>query len=417
MAFIKEKIKNNITKNNNSLFMPAMALIFLIIPLASNLLDVRLLFLIFIVAAIIARHFLGKQEFTPLCKEVVFYAASLILTFYFVDTAVSKGMFPLFDTLSDKQGFTGMLALWVILEVVFRYTYAEDNKMDIVNITAGIVAELVLAVNGQWGAQFLMFVVIAGAAAKIMPFAERMKRVLQLFFGAAFIMCNMSLLFQYTEWLHVDNVTYSLETSVVCELILSILALCAMKEWEKIPEDVDIEKVRLCRLQRRSKRLLLLAIALVAVMGLIGYDMGIGSKGTKIAFLGANGEAVEAGIFTNTFVSLLYQIYGAWQTALSRNIFGTGYAFLGVIGAGLAVMLIGICAWLLYRGHQQGFEGKEQSAAMALLELLVLLVTPVAWELLPLYELFLYDALWEYVPTKEEVKLFWMEKRQALMQK
>lgn len=391
---------------STNLFIPALVLVNLLIPLAAGFMDIRFLFIIVLVLALVAHHFLGKQEFTQQCIEGVFYTASIILTLYFVDTAIAPDMFPFFDSLSDINGFSGMLALWVILQVIAHYTYEDEQRLEVVYLTAGIVAELTLAVNGQWGAQFFMLVLIAVAATVIMPFAEHMKRVLQLFFGAAFILSNMSLLFNYTEWLRVEGVTYSLETSVVFELVLSILALYVLQEWDRIPKDADIGKVRLCRLQRRIKRALRILVVVIAVIGLIGYDMGIGSSNTKIVFLGENGEGVQTGIFANTAVSLLYHVYGAFAEALSKNLIGVGFVAWGLVGAMLAILFLGICVWLLYRGYQERFEGKEQFAAIAIVELIQLIVLPVAWELLPMYALFLIGALRSYVPTKEDVKSF-----------
>lgn len=254
---------------------------------------------------------------------------------------------------------------------------------------------------------FLVFfaaAIIAGIAAKIMPLAERMKRVLQMFFGTAFILCNMSLLFYDTKWLQVDGITYSLETSIACEMVLSVLALCALHEWDKIPGNVDIKKVRLCSLQRGIKRILKFVVAVIIVIVLTGYDMGIGTNGMKISFAGENGEQVETGLFTNAAVTLLYQVNKAFQAALSQNVIGTGFALAGIVGAVLAIIFMGICVWLMYRGYCQGFEGKKYFPAIAWAELLQLLLIPVAWELLPMYMLFLYSALKGYMPAMDRIK-------------
>lgn len=389
----------------NSLFMPALTLSALLLPLASGLIDVRVAFIVLFFAALMVRIFLGRQEVTLQCVDTVFYVASLILTLYFVDTAVSGGMFPFFDSLSDKAAFTDMLALWVVLEAVLRYTYSEDTQTDVVCITAGVIAELTLAVNGNWGAQFLMLAIIVGVSACIMPVAEQMKRVLQFFFGAAFLLCNMSLLFGYTDWLQVKNVTYSLETSIVGELALSALALYVLHEWDKIPENMDIKKVRLCSLQRRIRQAAVLVLAATALTLLLGYDMGIGS-GTQIAFLGADGQAAQTGIFTNTAVSLQYGAYGALQAALSRSLLETSLAFWGFGGAVLAFLGLAACIWLLYRGYKDSFGGETHFAAIALLEVLQLFLLPSAWELLPMYALFFYGAVGAYLPTKDIVKGF-----------
>lgn len=237
-----------------------------------------------------------------------------------------------------------------------------------------------------------------------MPMAQHMKRVMQMFFGAAFLLCNMSLLFNYVEWFQVENVTYVLGTSVVGELFLSVLALYALREWDKIPADVDINRVRLFSFQHRIKQAVKIMLAVAVFFLFIGYDMGIESHGTNILFLGENGETVETGIFVNTVTSLLYHIYEAFQIACSRNVIMTGYAFLGLAGAVVAVFCMGICIYCMYRAYKNGFAGRKDFGAVALLEIIELFFMPVAWELLPLYVLFWYGAVNGNIPTWKTIK-------------
>lgn len=400
---------------NNLLFTSAISMITLLIPFASGLIDIRILFAVLLLLVLVARHFLGRQEITEQCIDTVFYEGAMLLAFYVVDTAIAHGLFPFFDRLSDKVSFSNMLALWVILIVVLRYVDSTDKRQDISYITAGIIAELTLAVNGEWGAQFFMLMLIIGVAVKMEPLAERMKRVMQLFFGASFILCNMSLLFNYVDWFKVENVSYSLEVSVVGELALSILALGVLQEWDRIPKDVDMSRVRLLRLQRRTKKAAIMAMTAIALIGVVGYDMGIGSNGTKISFLNESGEAARTGILTNTAVALLYHVHGAFRMAFSENLLGTGGALWGILGIGAGILFIGIVGWLMYRGFKEGFEGREIFAVIAFFEMAQLLLLPTAWELLPMYILFLYGAVGEYIPKKvPKIKIRLFKKKEEV---
>jgi len=280
---------------------------------------------------------------------------------------------------------------------VRSYVDSADRHMQAVYLTAGIIAELVLAVNGDWGAQLLMLLIIGAMAAYTMPFAEKMKKLLQCFFGAAFILCNMSLLFGYVDWFQVDGITYSLESSVVGELLLCAFALYVLREWEKIPADAEIAKVRLCKLQRGIRRLLLLTVVVVCAAGLLGMDMGIGS-GARMVVLDANGAETQAGIFTNTAISFVKQSYGAFASAFSQNMIGIFTQYLGFGGACVALILLALMIWLAYRGWQVRFEGNEMFAEIAVWELVILVAVPTAWEMLPLYAVFIYGALREYMP-------------------
>lgn len=388
----------------NNFFMPALALIALLLPLTSSLLDPRFAWVLFLVVVLVSRFFVGHQKITMQCVDVVFYASVLLLTFYFVDTGVSRGMFPLFDGLSDKITFTDMLALWVMLEVTLRYMYSDTVTMDLLSITAGVIAELTLVINGRWSAQFVMLVLALGVASIVVPVAEQIKRALQLFFGSAFILCNISLLIYYTGWLHVNTMSYSIEKSIVGELGLSMLALYILREWDKIPKGTPINRVRMFGLQSKIRRGIKIAICAIAVMVVLGCDMGIGSS-TKVAFL------TQEGVLTNTIVSLLYQVYEAVQAALNYNLIGISFATFGFSGAIVAMGFVGGSIYLLYRAMQHQSSEKKRLIAIALFEVIQLLVLPVAWELLVLYMLFLYGAVSENGILCDTIKIFFKKQK------
>ena len=175
--------------------------------------------------------------------DIMLYAGGLILVLYFVNTAIAHDMIPLWGSGTSDIYYINMVAFLVMLVAAGQYIYCKDKIMQVIYIVSVILATLTMAVNAAWGTAFLTFVMLMVYSVAIVPVAAIMRKLLQMIFGIAFLFCNMSLLVNYTEIIQVDGLTYHLESSVVGELILCLLALYVFKQWDKIPEGTELTKI------------------------------------------------------------------------------------------------------------------------------------------------------------------------------
>lgn len=179
--------------------------------------------------------------------------------------------------------------------------YCEDKIMQIVYVVSVVLATLTMAVNAAWGTAFVAFVMLL-----IYSVANIMKKLLQMFFGIAFLFCNMSLLINYTEIIRVDGLTYHLESSVVGKLVLCLLALYVFKQWDKIQEGVELTKVRLRRLQKACFYLLKyggFVLIILAVLSRINDKLG--DSNIVQLFAGDKWEQLSTDVFAVTFYHFL----------------------------------------------------------------------------------------------------------------
>ena len=258
--------------------------------------------------------------------DIMLYAGGLILVLYFVNAAIAHDMIPLWEKGTADIWYINMVAFLVMLIAVGQYMYCEDKLMQIIYIVSVVLATLTMAVNAAWGTAFLVFVMLLVYSVAIVPVAAVIRKLLQMFFGIAFLFCNMSLLVNYTEIIQVDGLTYHLESSVVGELVLCLLALYVFKQWDRIPEGVELTKVRLSRLQRACFYLLKaggLVLCILAVLGRVNDKLG--ESNIVQLFAGDKWEQISTDVFAVTFLSLLENINQALLQAWHGNIIAVAH--------------------------------------------------------------------------------------------
>lgn len=281
--------------------------------------------------------------------DVLIYAGGLILVLYFVNTAVVHDMIPLWDKGTESICYMNIIALLVMLIAVGQYIYCEDRIMQIVYIVGAVLAVLVMAVNAAWGTALVAFIMMMVYSVMIVPIAAIVRRLLQMFFGIAFLFCNMSLLVNYSKLIQVENLSYSLESSVVGELVLCLFALYVMEEWDKIPEGVELTRVRLLKLQTGFRHILRSGACLIIIMTVLGcIDSKLGMANLVQLFVGDKWKQMSGNIFMVTFLSFCKNINQSLEQALQGNILAVMYQMYGVIGVGVAISIFGLACYKLY---------------------------------------------------------------------
>ena len=169
----------------------------------------------------------------------------------------------------DKQSVvaTAMLAL-VISDI--KYAVARKRQSRMIYATAAAVSAFTLALNGER----LSLLIMAGVLLMIPVMNETGKEVLRrnllVFGGYIFLLCNMVLLTDYTTLIKIECSIYSLEFSVVLELLLCIFAWYVMNAWDKLPEKKEEEKKALQALQRSLRKILCAGIPVLIGILLCG---------------------------------------------------------------------------------------------------------------------------------------------------
>ena len=335
--------------------------------------------------------------------DIMLYAGGLILVLYFVNTAIAHDMIPLWGSGTSDIYYINMVAFLVMLVAAGQYIYCKDKIMQVIYIVSVILATLTMAVNAAWGTAFLTFVMLMVYSVAIVPVAAIMRKLLQMIFGIAFLFCNMSLLVNYTEIIQVDGLTYHLESSVVGELILCLLALYVFKQWDKIPEGTELTKVRLSRLQSACFYLLKyggFVLIILAVLSQVNDKLG--DSNIVQLFAGDKWEQLSTNVFAVTFLSLLENINQALIQAWHGNILAVMHQMYGVVGVIIITDVLAVACYKLYLTIRDRRIKDSLLTWLAIGVLAAVICLPIKVEALPVYMMILLLALYTAKPENGE---------------
>ncbi|MFR5192633.1 MAG: hypothetical protein ACLTFZ_08555 [Lachnospiraceae bacterium] len=322
---------------------------------------------------------------------------------YFVNTAIAHDMIPLWESGTSDIYYINMVAFLVMLVAAGQYIYCKDKIMQVIYIVSVILATLTMAVNAAWGTAFLAFVMLMVYSVAIVPVAAIMRKLLQMIFGIAFLFCNMSLLVNYTEIIQVDGLTYHLESSVVGELILCLLALYVFKQWDKIPEGTELTKVRLSRLQSACFYLLKyggFVLIILAVLSQVNDKLG--DSNIVQLFAGDKWEQLSTDVFAVTFLSLLENINQALIQAWHGNILAVMHQMYGVVGVIIITDVLAVACYKLYLTIRDRRIKDSLLTWLAIGVLAAVICLPIMVEALPVYMMILLLALYTAKPENGE---------------
>ena len=349
-----------------------------------------------------------KEYIIFIALQICLYVGAILLLFYIFEYGISRGAFPFFNWIVDVAAFGNMLAVFVSGTALVLYEHTTDKTLSVSYIVMIVTSTVAVAVFGNGAVFAFMLFIPLFVAAFVNPTVERMKRLLQIFFMEAFLFANMSLLFNYTDFMHTQGVTYSLESSVVGELVLAIFALIVMKEWDKLPQDEDISRIRLCTLRKKCRKALVLCGFVIAFALIIGWDMGVMSDDVAITFNKADGTVAEAGIFTNVLLKLFYGINRGFSAALKGNVIGLFAEISGIAGVIIiGIVLIYLC-YILYRHLKYSDKDRDALDLVAVVGLLQFMVLPVCMEMVIFYCVCIFCCAVR--GTGWKLNLFWKKK-------
>lgn len=155
----------------------------------------------------------------------------------------------LIDALKVRNdGIVSYLLVVNLLSITNWILYKEENKRNNLWLAVTGFNMFVLLLNQNHVSNWIIVFCLLAIASYFRPRAFLIKKIGILLFLFLFLWSNMSLLLNYTEWFQVEAV-YSLETSVYMELFLALGGLLFFYFWDRIPEDTDLYKISMIKMQ------------------------------------------------------------------------------------------------------------------------------------------------------------------------
>lgn len=180
------------------------------------------------------------------------------------------------DFLTDALTATsdGVISYLVLANVlcIMNYILMDDSlKWSNVWLVPVALQMFALLLMQSHIANWLVVFLLLAVASFFRPRASLIKKVGILLFLFLFLWSNMSLVLGYTKWFSVGAV-YSLEASVYMELLLALGGLLFFHYWDKLPENMDLHRISMIKMQICFKRVLGV-LALVFLIFVTGGNM------------------------------------------------------------------------------------------------------------------------------------------------
>lgn len=317
--------------------------------------------------------------------DFVFYAGSAILLLYLVSYAISADMVLLpLCVLSDKT-MTDAVGIINAMIAAWGFCREKDRVRRMMYCVGGVIAFLVVALNDTPGMMLLLLAGIYAFVLTVPPVKEYIKRALSLFIGAAFLACNLSLILDHTKVFKLDGLSYSLQGSVMAELILCGFTLYTVSMWDRLKENGELNKKGLSGLQIKLKRLAVSAGKLFLVFLIFcGIHLWVGLDRFMVLFFEERWADMQEGLIISVLVKWIVWMGGAlgglWRGSLPALCYRAGGAaglFLGIF----------VAIWTLWQIRSVWRAGKSMKLITIVCgEIFALLfMAPASAELLPFY--------------------------------
>ena len=207
----------------------------------------------------------NKEIATGLFDSVIYAGIVVMGAMLFAYAGNENGISWISNLITDKAEVASW-ALLVSIVGVISYCFCEDKIRSWFYLLTTTLAFLILCINHYCISIWMLLFGLLLIPVIFRPIAELIKRDMQMLFLFMFILSNLSLITNYTDFLLVE-VTLSLESSVYLEMFLAVGGIIFFHFWDRLPENVDLNKVSMLKLQRVFMYALCLVV--IAFMGIV----------------------------------------------------------------------------------------------------------------------------------------------------
>ncbi len=346
----------------------------------------------------------GQETVRLAYFDTVFVVGSMLLLFYFVSYAIAPGMLLVPECVLYNKSLTGGMAVVNGMIAVWGFCRAKECAKQVMYCAGGIVSLLVVACNREPGITLILFAGIYAFILVVPPGEEYLKRCLSVFCGAVLILCNLSLLVNYTDFIKAEGLHYSLEGSVVGELLFSFFALYVMSIWDRLKEQGSLNKNGLAGLQGRLRRLVrLMGRVLIIFMIFGGIHLWVGLDNFMFLFWGEKWDAMQKGVVAAALVEWVVRMSEMLSGFWNGNVLALCYSAGGAAGLLLGGTVLG---WIFRRiwTTVRGQKNIRLVFVVCGVILALMLFAPVALQMLPFYAVWIYILICGLQPAAVKKK-------------
>lgn len=157
------------------------------------------------------------------------------------------------DALTESSdGIYAYLLLAVMISILNYILVEEHGKWTLLWLAPIALDMLVLLLHHNSISNWIVVFALLLIASFFRPRATLIKKIGILLFLFLFLWANISLVLNYVKPFEVES-TYSIEAGVYMELILTLGGIFFFYFWDRLPQEVDLHKVSMIRMQRHFR--------------------------------------------------------------------------------------------------------------------------------------------------------------------
>lgn len=330
------------------------------------------------------------------CMNTIFIGGIVLIVLsllYFVmntDIILGIGM--------EDIGLIEEVAVFIGLIGVYIYSIETKKVMETIYCIGTVGCMICLALCGNDVALILFILGICLLIVNADREAVVVKKLLMCLFLSLFISCNAVLLVNYTSLIKVEVSVWSLQASVVAELILALVAIPVVNYWDKIEENQD---GAIKNMQNFFKTLFryLAGIGLsFVVLGLADITMGV----ENILRLFHDGGWNPDGIMTSALLEFSARMGKNITAAYNENMFRVVFEAYGIIGVLLSVPILGLISYKVWKAGKRTVKKDILIWILSAVIVVECVIMPVRPIMLPIYALILFKLI--HGSVKREVE-------------
>lgn len=196
-------------------------------------------------------YFICKKEIKTIYFKIILHTFSGLVFLCALRFLVFENVVRNLSSLQIAQ-----IAMTCAVLAVIHYCYSKDKGYSLIYLAEAVMAFIVLAINHDIMSLYIMFFLLFLILVSIPPKMEPVKRCLQMLFGFVFLLSNMPLITNYTDFIMAECTGYRLETGVVMDLFLCVLGSYVLGIWDKVSVKKEWEAITLIRkLQKNLQKL------------------------------------------------------------------------------------------------------------------------------------------------------------------
>ncbi|MCM1537466.1 MAG: hypothetical protein NC254_03610 [bacterium] len=332
--------------------------------------------------------------------DLIFCVGSAALLLYLVSYAIAIDTFLVPACVLYDKTLTNALAVVNGMIAAWGFCREKDHIRCAMYCAGGVVAFFVIALNDTPGMLLLLLAGIYAFLMTVPPGMVYVRRGLSVFTGAAFLACNLSLIVNYTKFFRVGELSYSLQASVLAELVLSVFLLYVVSVWDKLKENGKLNKNGLSLLQEKLRKLVIFGGKPAALFLIFcGIHLWVGLDQFMLLFFGDKWAAMQEGMIVSVLTEWIVRISGALAGLWNGNIIALCYRAGGVPGFLLGAAVVAWTLWQVWTGIRA--RKNMRLAVIVCGEIFaLLLLMPVSVELLPFFAVWIYLLICDLQPKQ-----------------